>query len=54
MEGWMYAQPETQWKAEHIPHHRMRCYFFQSEYEKRKNSLNVKSLRTLHKRSSSP
>lgn len=46
MEGWMYAEPVTQWTAGHIPHHRMRCFFFQSEDEKRKNSLNMESLRS--------
>lgn len=45
-EGWLNGDPVTQWKAEHIPLHRMRRYFFQSDPEKRKNSLNVKSLRS--------
>lgn len=46
MEAWLYADPETQWKAEHILLHRMRHYFFPSEPEKKKDSLNMRSLRS--------
>lgn len=46
MEGWLHAAPATQWKAERVPLHRMKHYFFQSELEKRKSSWNVKSLRS--------
>lgn len=46
MEGWMSAEPATQWKAERIPHRRTTRCFVQSEHEERKDSLSVRSWRS--------